>query len=365
MESNIVFILVGLLISLLLFAHFPMLKKTTSSKAQYKVSIIIPARNEEKSIALLLQDLAKQTYSVHEIICVDDCSGDRTAEVARRYGNVKLISVTEKPDGWTGKSRACYEGARAARAELLLFLDADVRLMPDAVASLVNAYHERRCVVSVLPYHTLEKGYEQLSFFFNIIQVGANGIATTFTSKHAGLCGPVILIPAKIYNRIGGHESVKSSIVDDIALGNNLAKEGYTYRLFMGKGLIHYRMYHGGIGDLVRGWTKNFATGALKTPLPIFIMTFLWISALILTVFSVVEVIFLKDIILAAFVFALYILWVLELYRISSRTGSFSIVTALCYPLYLLFFLLLFFRSFIKVALRKNVTWKDREIRLE
>ena len=365
MESNIVFILVGLLTSLLLFSRFPMLKKRTSRRVQYKVSIIIPARNEEQNIALLLDDLTKQTYSVHEIICVDDCSVDRTADVVRGYGNARLVSVTQKPDGWTGKSWACCEGASAAQAELLLFLDADVRLMPDAVESLVNTYHERRCVISVLPYHTVTKCYERLSFFFNMIQVGANGIATVLSSRHAGLCGPVILIPANIYQEVNGHESVKSSIVDDVALGAVLAKEGHAYRLYMGKGLIHYRMYSGGFKALVQGWTKNFATGALKTPLPIFVMTFIWISSLILTVFSAVEVIFCNDSILKAVVFALYILWTLELYRISRSTGSFGIITILCYPLYLSFFLLVFFRSLIKVTLRKTVTWKDREIRLE
>ena len=278
MILNIIEVFAGLIISLLLFYRFPVLKKITDLKRPYKVSVIIPARNEEKNIPLLLQDLMKQTYSAYEIIGVDDCSVDNTAKIISSYG-VSLLSIKDKPEDWTGKAWACEKGAESASGDLLLFLDADVRLQPLAISKLISTYVENQCVISVQPYHKTEKKYEQFSLFFNLIQIAANGTSSFFKFKNPGLYGPVILIDRDTYQGIGGHISAKSSIVDDLALGEKLTQKGFSFKLFLGENDISFRMYGDGFKKLLQGWTKNYATGALKTPPLLFLMVFLWITS--------------------------------------------------------------------------------------
>lgn len=363
MLYNYIIISAGILASLILFFHFPTLKIRKTSDTQYKISVIIPARNEEGNIQLLLQDLMKQTANIHEIICVDDCSTDATHKVASSF-NVKVISIKDKPSDWTGKAWACQKGAESATGEILLFLDADVRLCQNAVASLVSSYDENKCVISVQPYHRTVKYYEQFSFFFNIIQIAANGVGTAFLKENVGLFGPVILIDNNTYNAIDGHLSAQKSIVDDLALGEKLKKMGFHFKLFLGGNDISFRMYGDNLKSLFRGWTKNYATGALKTPFFIFALVFLWVTSCTLCVISLVESVVALDIFNILIIIAFYFLWALELFRISNKIGEFKTTTIIAFPIYLVFFIYVFLVSFLKKLFHMNVVWKDRKIKL-
>jgi 4,4'-diaponeurosporenoate glycosyltransferase len=364
MWLNIIVISVGLMLSLLLFNRFPILKKGNGIKRMYNISVIIPARNEEGNLPLLLHDLKLQTYPLHEIICVDDCSKDKTAEIASSF-ETKLITVTEKPKDWVGKTWACHVGSEAASGDIFLFLDADVRLSPEAISDLIMAYEENKCVISVQPYHNTVKNYEQFSLFFNIIQIAANGLSMIFPCPAAGLFGPVILIDRVIYKAIKGHAAVSHSITDDIALGKKLTESRSPFKLYLGGEHISFRMYSKSMKDLFHGWTKNFATGAAKTPVPVFLMVFLWVTSCLSVVLSTVLSIINENILYLVMCSLLYVLWVLELYRITRKIGHFKIYAIIFYPVYVLFFLYVFILSFIKKLFRMNVIWKDRKIKLE
>ena len=362
MIYNIVIIASGLIISRLLFYRFPFMHKGNMTNSPYKLSVIIPARNEERNLSLLLPDLKQQSHPIYEIICVDDCSMDNTLQVVASFG-VKLITIVNKPEDWTGKAWACQKGAEAANGELLLFLDADVRLGTDAISGLMRAYDENKCVISVQPYHKTVKGYEQFSLFFNIVQIAANGTSTIPICKNAGLYGPVILIDKKCYSEIEGHTSVKNSIVDDLALGERLRKEGRPFKLFLGGRHISFRMYTRGFSELLQGWTKNYATGAIKTPRVQLVMVFLWITSCISVVINLLQSIAMHNLIYFIIFSFLYVLWTLELYRIARRIGNFK--KLICFPIYLTLFLWVLFISFLKKLFHRSVVWKDRKIRLE
>ena len=364
MLLNIIVITAGLIISLLLFYRFPMFKKSVAVENSYKISVIIPARNEEKNLPLLLQDLKQQIYPVHEVICVDDCSLDNTAKIASSFG-VKLITIENKPEDWTGKAWACQKGAESASGDLLLFLDADVRLNPDAVAALIHTYDENQCVISVQPYHQTERCYEQFSLFFNLIQIPANATSTMINFKNAGLYGPVIFISNETYWAAEGHASARNSIVDDLALGERLTQKGFLFKLFLGGEHISFHMYGGGFSDLLRGWTKNYATGALKTPPLLFIMVFLWITSCTSAFICLMQAILLKNLLHIVIFLFLYALWVLELFRISHKIGHFKKYALIGFPVYMAMFLLVFILSLLKKLLRLNVVWKGRKIKLE
>ncbi|HSN58107.1 MAG TPA: glycosyltransferase family 2 protein [Clostridiaceae bacterium] len=364
MTKDLLIILAGLFISRLLFFRFPLLGRREAKMQAPRLSVIIPARNEEENIALILEDLKKQTAPVYEIICVDDASADGTAAVAASFG-VSLISLKDKPEGWIGKSWACQNGADAAGGDILLFLDADVRLGREGIGRLLYAYEEIGCTISVQPYHTMEEKYEQLSMFFNMVQIAATGLGLPTKSRKTGLFGPVILMSRSDYYGFGGHESIKGSIIDDMAIGSRLKSLGMPFRLFLGDGDISFRMYAGGIRELMQGWTKNQSAGAMETPPAIFAMVFLWITACIsVTIQLALAAIQGNTPWLAAYL-ALYIAWILELRRIAVRLGSFDTRAIVIYPVLLVFYIWIFALSAIKKIFRLKVTCKDRGIRLE
>ena len=151
MNFNYFSIFVGFITFYYLFYKFPMLDsdKNDEEIIKKKISIIIPARNEEKNLPNLLKDLQNQKYKVHEIICVDDGSTDSTAEIIKENG-AKYLNIKDLPDGWKGKTWACQNGAKVATGDLLLFIDADVRFSSDALSSLVNHYEKKGNPISIM-----------------------------------------------------------------------------------------------------------------------------------------------------------------------------------------------------------------------
>jgi 4,4'-diaponeurosporenoate glycosyltransferase len=353
----------GLLISLLLFYRFPSLKKGGIEAKTRRLSIVIPARNEAVNLPLLLQDLQNQSYPAIEIICVDDCSTDNTATIASAF-NVKLIRITEKPCDWTGKAYACQTGAKAATGDVLLFLDADVRLRNHALSRLMQTYEENRCVISVQPYHQTYKSYEQFSLFFNLIQVPSNGTGTFFKFKNAGLYGPVILIDKDTYWSVDGHTSAKNSIVDDVSLGEALAKKGKNFKLFLGSNQISFRMYAGGFPDLLHGWTKNYSTGAFKTPFLLFLMVFLWVASCLSAFIHPIQAILTGNWLYSAGFTVTYLFGCWNCSEFPEKSDV-SKSMLLCFSGIYGTFCMGVFCSLIKKLFHLEVVWKGRKIKLE
>lgn len=367
MIYNAVIVVAGLLVSRILFCTFPILNEVGTGR-DLKVSVIIPARNEGHNLPLLLEDLRNQSTKAYEIICVDDCSTDETAKKAL-LGQAKLVSVNEKPYGWMGKSWACQIGAVEASGDVLLFLDADVRLARQGLERIIRTFQECNTTISILPYHKTTNGSEKFSLFFNLVQFAGNGLGVpgflSATTRNAGLYGPVIMMERKTYFLIGGHEAVRSSIIEDLDLGNRLKDLGFSFRLFIGSQMVSYRMYSGGMKELVQGWIKNQAEGASRLSALLFAMMFLWVSSCIAVpvqlIISLVDGIWHWTFL---WIF-LYILWVLELRRTAPRVGNFTLLELIIYPVYLFVFLWIFFISVIKTALHLKVIWKDRDVRSE
>lgn len=358
---ELIIILAGFGMTFLLFYHIPSLPRAPENPGRVSISVIIPARNEETTLPLLLGDLARQTLAPVEVVCVDDASTDGTAAVAKNYG-ARLLTITEKPDGWLGKSWACQTGANAAAGDLLLFLDADVRLGPDALSRIAAAYRSGGQTLSVQPFHEAIALYEQLSLFFNLIQIAANGTALK-SPVNLGLYGPVILIAKETYLEIGGHESVKGSIVEDMALGEQLKKRNIPYRLFVGDSGLSFRMYPCGLGCLLQGWIKNLAAGAAKTPPWLFAAVFLWIASATSVPLHLFRAISAQGWLGIVVYGALYLCWVAVILALMRRIGKFRSVAAFFYPFALAAFFALFLVSTFKRIFGIQVHWKGRAIR--
>lgn len=204
------------------------------------LSIIVPARNEERNLQTLLPSLMKLEYPGSlEILVVDDHSTDRTAELAESYGAHVLRLEGGLPAGWSGKPNACYQGAQRAQGEWFLFTDADTLHNPSGPARAVSC--------------AMEKGWDGLSLFFqqkthNLIDritlmVAYAGLFSALRPEPDLLNGQFILIHRKPYFESGGHAAVRGELLEDLALGRRLKKLGYTTPILNGEDAGQVRMY--------------------------------------------------------------------------------------------------------------------------
>lgn len=330
------------------------------------VSVIIPARNEENTLPNLLDSLSGQLSSEDEVIVVDDHSEDRTKAVAEKRA-VKVLESLPTPEGWLGKTWACYQGARMASREILVFLDADTVVEKNGLKNIIETYVEKDGVLSIQPYHRMRNLYEQLSAFFNIVMMAGIGAFTVLGSriKPIGLFGQVVVMERQYYLDSGGHDKVKGELLEDLAFGSALQKKGVEVHCMGGKSTISFRMYPNGIRELINGWSKGFAMGAAKTSTPLFILIVAWICGSIGTTRGLIEAIVATNNVQIAIWGSLYILYAAQIYWMLVRIGNFKFYTALFYPIPMAFFVVVFTYSFARIFLVRSVKWKGREIDLK
>jgi 4,4'-diaponeurosporenoate glycosyltransferase len=355
------------LLGFVFFFNVPICKTVRRNDINHQtLSIIIPARNEEANIPNLLKSLSDQIKADDEIIVVDDNSEDNTYTVAEKEG-AKVIKSGEMPKGWTGKTWACYQGAKSAIGEILLFLDADTVIENGGLERIISCYGGIEGVLSIQPHHKMQRLYEQLSAFFNLVLMAGMGSFTIFNKmfKPIGLFGPVIALEKKLYYESGGFEKVKGEILEDLAFGTEFKKRGVKLYCYGGKNTVSFRMYPGGIEQLITGWSKGFAMGAVKTSIPVLIMIIAWITGSIGTTRHLIQAILIADISLLTIWGILYIAFATQIYWMLYRIGNFKPYTALLFPVPLLFFVIVFIYSFIIIFIRKNVNWKGRTLEVK
>jgi 4,4'-diaponeurosporenoate glycosyltransferase len=311
-----------------------------------QLSIIVPARNEEKNLPTLLRSLADQSIRPREIIVVDDASTDLTAKVASQFG-ARVVNSQPLPDSWRGKTWACHQGAQAATGELLLFLDADTWFEPDGLARALAEYHSG--AFSVGPFHAVRRPYEDLSLFFNFnMAIG---------TSPGGLFGQMLLVDRESYRRVGGHEAVKGRILENCFLAQQFRAAGIPARGVTGRGVISFRMYPNGLRELIAGWAKGFASGAGQTPRAVLLLVVAWMFGLMSAPLGWLMT-------GGSWTWgAAYLLCAAQVACMSRMAGSFRFYTALLYPLPLVFFFAVFALSARQAG--RQVSWKGREIRAD
>ncbi|MFP3880356.1 MAG: glycosyltransferase [Dehalococcoidia bacterium] len=330
------------------------------------VSVIIPARNEADSLPVLLASLRNGDFVPDEIIVVADQCDDGTGEVAQGEG-VTVIDSEPRPEGWVGKPWACYQGARVAKGDILVFLDADTCVEKNGLGDIIDTYLETDGILSVQPYHRTRRLYEQISMFFNIIMMAAMGPFTVLGGRiqPIGLFGPCVVIRKAYYFESGGHVPVKGEVVEDLALGEKLKERNLPIHCYGGLGTISFRMYPNGIRDLVDGWSKGFATGASRTGIPLLLAIVAWIgSGISATVCAVGAISGISNTFVVGWALA-YLAFAVQVQWMASRVGTFKLYSALLFPVSLLFFIAVFFRSIFLVAIRRSVVWKGVAISLK
>jgi 4,4'-diaponeurosporenoate glycosyltransferase len=323
-----------------------------------RVSVVVPARNEATSLPLLLADLATARPAGAEVVVVDDHSTDGTARLAAEFDFVTVVPAPPLPPGWTGKPWACATGAATAKGDVLVFLDADVRLDDGALDRVLAVRDERGGLVSVQPWHTPVRPYERLSALFNVIAL--MGIGAGGRRPPTGAFGPVMVTSRQDYERAGGHAGVHDKVVEDVALAATYRQAGLPVETLAGERSVRFRMYPDGPRSMVQGWTKNFVTGAGSTaPLRLGGIV-VWVTALGASLGVLFDGLS-GDLPLLLFP-AVYACFVGQLTWMFRRTGSFGVPTALVYPLLMAFFALVFARSAWRTYVRRSVTWRGRAV---
>jgi chlorobactene glucosyltransferase len=234
------------------------------------VTVVVPARNEERSIERCVRSLMAQTYSAMQIIVVDDASDDATAEIvarlAREDSRIELVRGTALPEGWVGKPWALVQGMRAARGSWLLFTDADTYHDPSSLgAALAFAQRERADALSLLTAQELGSFAERALLPTILWWIGfATGRLRDVNDPRKGNAlfnGQYILVTRAAYDAIGGHESVRNEIAEDLELAHRFKEDGrFRSVLASAGGLVRARMYRS-FGELWEGFVKNFALG--------------------------------------------------------------------------------------------------------
>lgn len=305
------------------------------------VSIVIPARDEEANLPVLLRSIEALTLRPLEVIVVDDGSRDATAEVARRHG-ATVVQPGRMPPEWRGKTWACQQGAEHARGTHLLFLDADTWFEgTEALGLLLKGYPGGAW--SLIPWHRTGRPAEAFSAFFNLMMA--------LGTIPGGLAGPCLLVPRETYLAAGGHGSVKDRILENVHLGAVLRKRGTATACAVGHGTLAFRMYPGGLRDLIAGWSKGFTGGAASTPGRTLVLISVWISSLFIAAGALF---------LSPWSLGLYAAYAVQLHWMLRNVGSFPWWTAVFYPVPLVFYLVVFIRALGPAG--KRATWKGRKV---
>ena len=236
-----VFLIKSIIDSFRFTPHLDKFENISTTKPM--VSVILPARNEEKFISKCLDSLIKQDYEKYEIIVIDDSSTDNTRKIildyAKKNSKIIPISARPKPEGWMGKNWACMEGYKKATGELLLFTDADTKHSQNVISLAVGH-------LTSLNLDALSAIPRMLTFDF-WTKITLPMISTFLHSKFSALnvnnpvkktgyfFGSFFILKNKTYQEVGMHEGVKHEIIEDGALGKKVKESGHKMKLVRGE----------------------------------------------------------------------------------------------------------------------------------
>lgn len=232
------------------------------------ISILIPARNEEKNIGNILSDLQKQSYRHIEIIVFDDESTDKTSVIVREFQErdkrISLISSTGLPNDWLGKNYACHSLAQQAHGKYFLFLDADVRIGNHIIAQTLYQMQKYQLkLVSIFPKQMMYSKGEYLTVplmnYILLTLLALVSVRKSCFSSMSAANGQYMFFDALYYQKVLPHQIMKSQKTEDIAIARYMKKHKRKIACWVGNHDITCRMYHS-FDEAVQGFSKNIVS---------------------------------------------------------------------------------------------------------
>jgi glycosyltransferase involved in cell wall biosynthesis len=358
LDLSVLLIAIMLLLAVFNFFTLRVVFSKESTPIDQSVSILIPMRNEAENVIELITLLkAQSNLNDFEIIALDDSSSDNTKELLLgiSQGNLKIIAGRELEEGWLGKNYACYQLAKAATGEYLVFLDADVRLKPEAIASTIDSMrawnwdfisaYPRQVAITFL--ERLTQPLLQWSWFTTLpLRISEKWPRPSTVVAN----GQFMAIKRKAYFDCDGHKGVKAEVLDDLYLARNLVRAGARGGVADGSSVANCRMYSSA-SQLIEGYAKS-QWSAFVNPLG----ALLAISLLTLT--SILP--FVAG--LAGELSGWYLYFAIVMTRVLSGIKTRTIPsTSLLHPLSALIWIYLIAISWIK-KYRGELSWRGRKL---
>lgn len=322
-----------------------------------------------------------QDYPHCKVYVLDDESTDGTAAILHKLQHqfqdtLTVLSGRTKPNNWLGKPWACHQLAEASEEQILIFIDADTWLASDAIAKTVRMMGQ-----DVLDFLTLWPTQKLGSFWEkNVIPLIYQSLFTllpvryvsraprwlppflqkSVSSFFAAACGQFLAFKRSSYEDMGGHESVKKDIVEDVALAKNMKRAGFSMNMYHGKHTVTCRMYRSS-SELWSGLRKNFLAG-FNYNIPLFVSTaILNFIAYILPLVALPFLIATSSTLLFILCCASIFLMLLQRFIIS-RWFNWSIFYGLLHPLGVSWFQLLGLQVLKDYLSERPPEWKGRKL---
>jgi glycosyltransferase involved in cell wall biosynthesis len=337
-----------------------------------ELSVIVPARNEEDCLGACLESLVAQSSEFFllgrdwELLVVDDGSTDRTRSIANGFSGVTVLDPLKLEKGWTGKANACWTAAARAQGQWLLFTDADTI---HEAGNLRRAIHEaEKYNAGVLSYSPkqLVSGFWQRALmplvFCELALAYPPEKVSNPELRIAAANGQFLLVKHEAYKALGGHASVKDSILEDVELAFLAKRRKLGLRFRYAADALSTRMYRT-VGAMIEGWTKNLAL--------------LFGNSLILAAWRVLDVFLLIAVPVLAWHYRSYgvrevpwftagglllVVWLRIVWRFYARVAksNFPALDCMISPLALPLFAVLLYRSWFQNKILHRVSWKGR-----
>jgi len=334
-----------------------------------KVSILVPARNEEANIRMCVESLLAQNYPDFEILVLDDNSTDRTRaileQMSQRNPYLKVSSGEPLPAGWLGKHWACHQLTQNAAGDLLLFTDADTRFEPNALRDSVSALLAQRAdLVTAFPREEMLTWGERLT-----VPILGFGVFCFFPIRLAEITrlpflsvtvGQFMLFRRSAFESIGGYAAIRQHLVDDMMLGRKIVAHGLRWQLMDATRHVTCRMYRD-FSDALDGFTKNIFS-VFDHHILLYCIGWSWIAiSFIVPIYVLITAMishlkfFPVSIAMVAVGEAVLMIW------LAYRRLRIPFRLVLIYPISLLIFTWIAFRSLV-YSISGHGTWKGRNI---
>lgn len=333
-----------------------------------RVSILVPARDEAANIERCVSSLLAQSYPNVEVIVLDDNSTDGTGDILARLqqGDPRLVVKrgAPKPAGWSGKHWACWQLSIAATGELLLFTDADTVHEPTALAAAVNALlAEDADLITVFPReHVLSLAEKLVVPVMHWAMSTFLPVAVAHRVTSPSLClaiGQYMLYRKAAYDAVGGHEAIKSEILDDLPLAKRVKASGRRWRVADGSRLVSCRMY-AGTREVVAGFTRNLFS-AIGRNAAVYIFVWTWLAMVFLEPLVMLAihafVPFIPEPLVITYLACIplsVLAWAVPLARF-----RFPLHAAMLYPATIIFIFVIAIRSLVHTR-QGRIAWKGR-----
>lgn len=332
-----------------------------------RVSVCVPARNEERDLEACLVSLLNQDYPDFEVIVVDDNSTDRTLEIIEslkeRYPSLIPVRGAELPPDWYGKPFALHQAVENSQGDILLFTDADPVFRSYALKTAVEEMQNHSLdMLTLLPGAKFgsfwERAVQPLIFAF-IAALARFGKVNDPESEAAMGIGAFLMIRREVYDRVGGHASLKQVILEDIGMGRLLKQAGARIRIANGREIYSLRMYHS-LKEIWTGWRKNIFLAMKKSVVKTFYYIF-WVLGFVVTPWLVVGVHFWMG---SALGWQAMALAGLALLLVTQATLCYELKLqqryALLFPLGALVMAAIMINSMLHVLFRGHAEWRGR-----